>query len=487
MLSISIEFLTGRYTATNLKQDKKPEWPPHPGRLFMAMVSAYFDGGEKQNEKKALEWLEQCSPPWIYYEPDKITKRDIVETYVPINDEIGKKVKKGGALLTTLEIPLNRIRKSRMFPTTITGYDPVYFVWDDADSQKYSNTLKTLCSRVHRLGHSSSFVSLTVNDSKVSIDPAMIPDKFGDTTVRWASKGLLSKLEKSFMVKDILKSHDEYFIRKARLNAISLPEYRYSKKQDQKAPCIRGQFSDMWIMPITSDQKPSLLHSKHVIRSLRNKIQESNSPEYISGLDTDGNPSKKPHIAIVPLSFTGHSYADGLIRGVAIIFPRERDSKSEDVISKALFGTKESTEIRIKNKNYDDIVFSLDPPDHPIRTLDPNTWKESARTWVTTTPIILDRIPRVKDSTTWNDKAGEIISKSCTYQNLPEPDVSISNIAFLKGVPKSNTFPKYAENRIQVHARLQFKEKITGPLLLGAGRYNGYGLCRPWWDKQWLN
>lgn len=29
------------------------------------------------------------------------------------------------------------------------------------------------------------------------------------------------------------------------------------------------------------------------------------------------------------------------------------------------------------------------------------------------------------------------------------------------------------------HAILVFAERVVGPLLLGAGRYRGYGLCRP--------
>jgi CRISPR-associated protein Csb2 len=31
----------------------------------------------------------------------------------------------------------------------------------------------------------------------------------------------------------------------------------------------------------------------------------------------------------------------------------------------------------------------------------------------------------------------------------------------------------------QVHAYLEFDEPVVGPILLGAGRYRGYGLCRP--------
>jgi len=33
--------------------------------------------------------------------------------------------------------------------------------------------------------------------------------------------------------------------------------------------------------------------------------------------------------------------------------------------------------------------------------------------------------------------------------------------------------------RYQVHVVLEFAEPVGGPLLIGRGRYRGYGLCRP--------
>lgn len=492
-LSICIEFLVGRYTATNLHKYKKPEWPPHPGRLFMAMVSSYFNGDKKQDEKEALEYLEQCKPPSIYYESDKITTRDNVETFVPINDELKSKFK-GESRLTTLEIPLDRLRQPRMFPTTITGYDPLYFVWDDVViDHKHLNALKILCSRIHRLGHSSSFVSITVNDSEIDIQATMIPNKLGDIPIRWISKGLSNKLEQVFEMdgeqsnKNKQSEKNElYYVKKARLNAISLPEFRYSKKLDETMSLEQGHFSDMVILPITSNKNLNPLHTKDMVQSLRNKIQKNNVPEYVSGLDVDGNPSKSPHVAIVPLAFTGNRYADGLIRGMAIIFPRKRETESEKSISDALYGDKTSTDIEIENKKFGNVKLSLETYD-PIKTLETNTWKRHSKTWATTTPIVLDRVPHVKKNISWWDKVEEIVSKSCRNQDIPEPKVSVSNIAFLRGVPNANKFPKYAQNKTQVHALLQFEKEIKGPLLIGAGRYNGYGLCRPWGDKRWSN
>ena len=56
-----------------------------------------------------------------------------------------------------------------------------------------------------------------------------------------------------------------------------------------------------------------------------------------------------------------------------------------------------------------------------------------------------------------------------------------------KGVPKSNQFPwltrKQDGGRMHhSHAVIEFGPKVEGPIILGAGRFRGYGLCRPFFE-----
>ena len=56
-----------------------------------------------------------------------------------------------------------------------------------------------------------------------------------------------------------------------------------------------------------------------------------------------------------------------------------------------------------------------------------------------------------------------------------------------RGAPRSRPGPngmpwlpgKSGGARQQVHALLQFDREVEGPVLIGAGRYRGYGLCKP--------
>src|ERR1700737_5000501 len=98
MLAFGIRYLNG-FTAAAAPDDReRAEWPPHPGRLFMALAAAHFQTGADPNERRALDWLQSLESdgnpmaPYIVA-PDAI-ERSVVTHYVPVNDRNnGYKVK----------------------------------------------------------------------------------------------------------------------------------------------------------------------------------------------------------------------------------------------------------------------------------------------------------------------------------------------------------------------------------------------------------
>jgi CRISPR-associated protein Csb2 len=56
MIALGIRYLTKYAVATNLAR-QPAEWPPHPGRIFMAMAASHFESGADAEERTALEWL----------------------------------------------------------------------------------------------------------------------------------------------------------------------------------------------------------------------------------------------------------------------------------------------------------------------------------------------------------------------------------------------------------------------------------------------
>lgn len=61
--------------------------------------------------------------------------------------------------------------------------------------------------------------------------------------------------------------------------------------------------------------------------------------------------------------------------------------------------------------------------------------------------------------------------------------VIVTPVSAHLGVPPARAFPKLkrkdGSDRRHTHAILVFDGPVCGPVLVGAGRFRGYGVCRP--------
>ena len=129
----------------------------------------------------------------------------------------------------------------------------------------------------------------------------------------------------------------------------------------------------------------------------------------------------------------------------------------------------------------------LTPEERPAPpfALLPSTWTHRSRIWATVTPIVLDRFAprRHRDQ---DAEAQAAIVTACERIGLPQPtQIRLLPISRFTGVPASRSFPAIQRKsdgaeRWHIHAELEFPLEVEGPVLLGAGRFRGYGLCRPW-------
>jgi CRISPR-associated protein Csb2 len=78
-----------------------------------------------------------------------------------------------------------------------------------------------------------------------------------------------------------------------------------------------------------------------------------------------------------------------------------------------------------------------------------------------------------------------MIRSACERIGLPRPaGVTATPSPLFTGVPHAGRMPKLMRKNgggaVQhTHAVIVFDQPVLGPVLLGAGRYRGYGLCRP--------
>src|SRR5437773_10181851 len=89
MFALGDAFLMGRAVTTRIDNREEPEWPPHPDRVFMALVAAFGEWGLQEPDPelyvKALEWLQEQGSPAVRV-PDA-AKRAGGASYVPVNGD----------------------------------------------------------------------------------------------------------------------------------------------------------------------------------------------------------------------------------------------------------------------------------------------------------------------------------------------------------------------------------------------------------------
>ncbi|HYD49847.1 MAG TPA: type I-U CRISPR-associated protein Csb2 [Terriglobales bacterium] len=229
---------------------------------------------------------------------------------------------------------------------------------------------------------------------------------------------------------------------------------------------------------------------EEVTRALRGALLHHASdpaPAILSGHFPDGRPLDRTHVAFVGLP--GSSQANRL-GDVALLLPREIAPADRQAISRAIARWElDGFQLRLGRLGALQLERAGQMPD---QTAD---WRAASRRWASITAIALDENPGRLDATdaaaaaAAEQRAGEIIARACERIDLPRPEwVRISRRSAHRAAPLASEFMPYPRHgrglrRVCVHAELKFAEAIEGPLLLGAGRYFGIGLCLPVADR----
>lgn len=189
-------------------------------------------------------------------------------------------------------------------------------------------------------------------------------------------------------------------------------------------------------------------------------------PPEVSGHGANG----RPHLACVPLLDVGGRRSRGDAVGAAVVFPRDSGQWADSVRS-ALLGGSRPLSIPVGAVRMD--LVPVDGADH-LPQAHQEHWAGPAQSWVSVTPMVHDRF-----SKRGNEK--DEIARCCTRLGLPEPSaVEVSRDRLVRGAPKlrPHDLPR-TDKRPCTHVRIDFPVPVQGPLLLGAQRHVGMGLCVP--------
>lgn len=544
MLAVAVELLAGRYTATEFNDRNAPEWPPHPARLFSAMVAVWADGDSPSlAEQAALEWLETQAPPAITCGgPHELRRRSIVTHYVPVNDTgafasarerewgallaaeagaaapgsseskaaqrqleraraaVAKVSPSSGVAATALQaLPWERGRQGRTYPTVLPDTTTLWFTWPDADpSPSQAEALDGLLQRVGRLGHSSSFVSCRIVDWVPRPDLVVTPlPRAGDQPLRVPAPGSFAALRA-----------DHAFHQGIHPRTLPSGFAAYRRPHADSVEPPRSALGGAWtVLALPPGRTLGLGRSLDFTRSVRNALLAHATqpvPEVLSGHRRGPAPTPaadRPHLAVIPLASVGHPRSDGAIRGVALVLPAGNPPDDAAHLGAALASWR-ADRLTLTLPGHRgrpwELVEQVGRP--AVATLRASNWCRPSVRWATVTPIALDRFP---GSLTAHDpgsraraqqEAEDTIARACTHLGLPSPvsvDVRLDPpiaatpaVRIGRASRGSTRYPMFraggsGQLRLCVHAVIRFPEAVRGPVLVGAGRYLGYGLCLP--------
>lgn len=503
---VRCEFLTSRYVAK--ETHTSVEWPPHPARLFYALVSALHafdsdtDGFDKE-ERKAIEWLESLGNPTIHCpQQETMSQRKIVKQYVPVNDPASKKKPD--------HLPELREKKERAFPTlSFTNLNStIFFEWQNVDGNEYCVGLNSLFERVSYLGHSSSMVALGFADDIPEEKHLVVWHPNGEAengrSFRGVSAGLLELLEDSY-------EPNEYSQQNYRLPSDPV-RYLNTNGQKTESPPPCSHFGSRWVVyrfpewarvPITASLALTTNLKTEACR-LAEETRDQVSVDaraLLSGHKAEsGTPFEGPHVAWVALPYVGHRNASGLVFGVAVVLPKSL----EDPQNRTLAAEIHQVLHQIRSLPFRGSAIGMERvtqkqgslPTFP-KALTPQRWCSASMVWASVTPMALDRFPgflfgrarRTEVEVEATEKALEeakaSIRQSCANIGLPKPaEVAISKVSWVEPCPPIHQFApvKKTSNKpkpVHAHVRLTFKEPVAGPVLLGRLRYLGMGLFAP--------
>jgi CRISPR-associated protein Csb2 len=395
-------------------------------------------------------------------------------------------------------LPERRNRQERTFPVIVPERASFAFLWPKAEPKKHLEALRRLCDRVTRLGHSSSLVRCMIVER--SIEPTLVPRRDGGLVLRVVGPGQLKRLKQAYA-------------RHRAVEARVLPArpQRYGEPVNEDFELPRSVFTDDWIVfERVGGHRPLASRGSDLAVALRRALIEVHGnkdlPTILSGHDANGERSIQPHAAFVPLPWVGHDFADGSVQGLSLVLPRSIPPTDRERLMRLIA----RWEVE-RGDATDDYAVELGTPTdvgRPIRvrlrrievpskaTLSAARWCRPSRHFVTATPIALDRHPgnlRSNVERAAHRAAAEAefcIADACERIGLPRPsNVSISLAPLLPGAQHVRHFVPWPPQpnrarRARVHAEIEFPEKVCGPVLLGAGRYFGLGLCLPFADSK---
>jgi CRISPR-associated protein Csb2 len=469
----------------------KPEWPPSPLRLFQSLVAAsaarWRDPISSEAAASVLRWLEQQPPPLIVA-PTALPADNKYRLYVP--DNVGDKVAGSWSAGREGSIADYRVEKD-VQPMRLGGEAVHYAVQITADDHLRLDVLKLAARSITHLGWG---IDMVVGDATTLSDDELA----ALSGERWIPVDDLTKKNEAFLI----RVGPDGFRPAPPLSVFGVNGYRRATD-----PSPRPFAAFALLKPDASCMQAfnPLRRTREVAGMLRNATatiaQGLGWPDerinvFVHGKTLDGakpsNGAKSPdRFQYLPLPTINRALKRlESIRRMLITAPAHC---AEQIASarRALAGA----ELINNEKEVAALLTILPGSDWVVRQ-----YVEKSRTWSTVTPVILPgyddpdhlrrKLKNCRDAETQkrylarlDARIEDLLRKAfrqAGYSDelLEHAELDWRDGGFRAGVQLASRYlpPENLDNRPRYHVRVRFPHPIPGPVVIGSGRFRGFGL-----------
>ena len=463
MLAVSVELLHGTFRgdpdgAANTGRLTRGEWPPSPARLFAALVAADGTGDRcRVTDGTELEWLERLEPPAIHAHTESwhqvLQPRYVVQH-------------RGTASKSTHQEYVGRTGALIRPGVRVTPRNPrVIYVWNTSPPEGTLSALRQRAARVGYLGAADSPVRIRVSrrmPEATGTEDAFHPDPGGDLRINVPAPGDLLILDRMY---DAWSQHG------ADIGRAQFPGLRHaaSYRSPGTGEAAGSGSVTAWLRlgAAISGRRVSTLTAlfKAAILSRHQEIH-GEPPAVLHGHGFD---AKGYEIArYLALPDVGFPRSRGRIHGLALWMPPGTDSQEGWQARDAAFAVR-----RLTGRGLDVSVTPRDGEPRPVAAT-PGRWCRPSDRWATAFPAIHERRGPLdlSELTQW-----------CSHAGLPEPVAfRTARCPLVHGAVNLAPVEVNRPGRPGLpysHVELRFAGPVKGPVVIGAGRQRGFGLCVP--------
>lgn len=498
ILLISVRFHDGRYHGTG-------DWPPSPARLFQALVAGIGQEGPLNDDaSEHLEWLEGLDPP-VIAAPIWTPGMTIPKHFIPNNDLDAH----GGHASN-----LGKTRRDfKVWKPKLFDQEAVFhYAWqfdETDDSVTHAHRIIEYAERLYQLGRGIDLAWATGEildpqqlEELLSTYRGVVHRRTGGsngTTLACPQKGSLESL------KDRHEKMSQRFVvqgdgRTPKLQFTQAPKPRftmtvYDSPPNQKVFELRSGTTESEFVAWPLDRIAELVMAIRdgMVTKLKLALpdQEPQIEKCLVGRKANGQDDapKSARVRILPLPSIGFAHVDCAIRRVLIEVPGGCLVRTDDIMWSV-----SGLALDLANVQGCILTPSLDTSMLRHYVLE----DQPCRRWRTITPAALPEVARrrridpnrrLAEAKTGEERAAEQQrAASAVIQAIRHAEirsgvdsVRVQREPFDAHGERVESFApgtRFQKERLW-HVELVFSEPLSGPLVIGDGRYYGLGILVP--------